>query len=81
MRELYSHGHTLQNCVYNQNGFKDKIQKLKVGGGLIQAVMPRKGKSLHPQAFLGAVLCIKPREYAHLIQQSRFYPCTGGLKI
>ena len=33
------------------------------------------------QAVLGAFLCIKPREYVNLIQWSRFYPRTRGLKI
>ena len=50
-------------------------------GGTNIGSLTKKGKSIHPQAFLGAVLCIKPREYAHLIQRSCFDPCTGGLKI
>ena len=33
------------------------------------------------QAFLGAVLCTKPREYVYLSQRSSFYPRTSGLKI
>ena len=44
-----------------------------VGGDLFEVA--------HPRAFLGAVLCMKPREYISFCQMFRFYPRTWGLKI